>query len=785
MNEDNLQPELEEGFWERMFGDIIAQNLAHRAEYDAKYLQTPTTPDVWYSLDGVVQHMQDATSSALWIQTQHAALELRRVNRNIYRIRLVPNPQAWQTWQAPFSYAVEHEPLWQPVTITHDEDNIYIGDLRVSRQNAQISFTDQHAIALSWANNGAIKLRLSIADEAFYATGERTFDLNLRGRYLHLWNKDAGSYDRGLEPINFTMPVLVAASPSINYALFVDNTYRGTLDIAARDPSHVTFEFSGGELYAYLFFSAQSSVLDVVSGFTSLTGKMPLPPLWALGFHQSRYSYFSQEEVIAIAHQFRQRNIPCDVIHLDIHYMDAFKIFTWDKVKFPDFPKMIAELHQLGFKVVVILDPGVKVEEGYSGYDSGMAQDVFIKYPDGRSAEGVVWPGLTHHPDFTSAQTRAWWAEQLKPLIEAGVDGIWNDMNEPLYFAQNEAIEPPDYAIQSKEGLGGTHQELHNVYGTQMARASRQALEAYRPQRRIFNFTRSGYAGTQRYASSWTGDNKSTWDNLRLTIAMNLNLAFSGLSFTGPDVGGFALDTTPELLARWTQACALFPFFRNHSAIDTIHQEVWRFDGETERICRQAIELRYRLMPYLYTQFALASRDALPIMRPLFSLEPDNRTLYDVDDAFLLGENLLVAPVLSPHTLRRLVYLPANMFWFNYYTKKHYAGGQWISADAPADTLPLFVREGSVIPTWDLQQSLDSVPSKVYLHYFAGTGSSSLYEDLGEGFAYQEDDHRWTTFTSFVKDGVPHLHQHHRGTPSFKTTYEWVGLPDNIVLTAE
>jgi alpha-glucosidase len=784
MNQDAPQPELEEGFWEKMFGNIIAQNLAHRAEYDAKYSK-PSLPSVWHTAGAITQYEQDTVSSALWLQTQYAALELKRIGNTIYRVRLAPTPDAWQTWQPHFSYAVDEDPVGQPFSVTDDGSNISLGDLRISRQDAQIWFTDQHAIALSWADNGAVKLRLSIADEAFYATGERTFDINLRGRYLHLWNKDAGSYDRGLEPINFTMPVLVGASPSVNYALFVDNTYRGTLDIAAKDPSHVTFEFSGGELCFYLCLSEQNNVLEVVSDFTSLTGKMPLPPLWALGFHQSRYSYFSQEDVLAIAQEFRQRNIPCDVIHLDIHYMDAFKIFTWDKAKFPDFPRMIDELHALGFKVVVILDPGVKIEAGYSGYDTGMAQDVFIKYPDGRPAEGVVWPGLTHHPDFTNPHARAWWAEQLKPLIDAGVDGIWNDMNEPLYFAKAEAIEPPDYALQSKEGLGGTHQELHNVYGTQMARASRQALETYRPQRRIFNFTRSGYVGTQRYASSWTGDNKSTWDNLRLSIAMNLNLAFSGLSFTGPDVGGFALDTTPELIARWTQACALFPFFRNHSAIDTINQEVWRFDEATERICKQAIELRYRLMPYLYTQFALASRDALPIMRPIFTCEPENRTLYDIDDTFLLGDNLLVAPILYPHALRRLVYLPSSHSWYNHYTKQKYAGGQWISVEAPADTLPLFVREGSVIPMWKVQQSLDTVPSTVYLHYFGGSGSSSLYEDSGEGFAYQNGDYRWTTFTSFVKDGVQHLHQRSEGTPSSETSYVWVDLPATVRLTTE
>jgi len=777
MSTDDLRPEQLEGFWENTFGKIMAENKAKRDAYDKEYLKPKLDPS-WRSLGAITAFHQQP--SGFQIQTENAAIEITQLTHSILRFRVKRNSLQWQHWDTPFSYAIS-KPLAPAsnTTLLAIDNTLAINDYTLDKSTSQLSFHHRHIDCLL-SDNGMVRVSCKVQSEAFYGTGERTFDLNLCGRKLSLWNTDAGSYERGFEPINYTVPILIGTSPELHYGLFVDNTYRGTIDIASTQPNTVTFDFTGGDICFYLTIAPD--LLSVTANLTELTGKMPLPPLWSLGFHQSRYSYFNQEEILQLANEFRRRQIPCDAIHLDIHYMQDFKVFTWDKVAFPNFKGMIDELHQMGFKVIAILDPGVKVEKSYVGYESGIESDVFIKYPDGKNVEGVVWPGLTHHPDFTNPTTRNWWANQLQDLVETGVDGIWNDMNEPLYFADEGAISPADYLLHSKEGLGGTHEELHNVYGMQMARASRQALEAYRKDKRVFNFTRSGYVGTQRYASSWTGDNKSTWDNLKLSISMNLNMGLVGQSFTGPDVGGFAFDTTPELLVRWTQACAFFPFYRNHSAIDTIYQEAWHFGEDIVSLCRSVIELRYTLMPYLYTQFACCNDYGKPIMHPVVTQEPQNHTLYNIDDAYMLGDSLLVAPVLTAHTLRRLVYLPAGKNWFNYYTKQEYVGGQWLTIEAPLNTLPLFVREGTVLPTWQPPQSLGNIPSTIDLEIFKGNGSSSLYEDQYEGLSHLEGNLLWHNFRCEVLEGKQHVYWSQKGKYQTPTLYNWKNLSTDTVV---
>ncbi len=576
-----------------------------------------------------------------------------------------------------------------------------------------------------------------------YGTGQRAFGLNLFGRRLTFWNTDAGAYHRGWEPINYTIPFLLNMHDEGVIAVFVDNTHRGTVDIGVANPNLAVFEFEGPARAVHTF---QTATLDeAVARFCQLTGHMPMPPLWALGHHQSRYSYMNQDEVLAVAREFQSRGIPCDALYLDIHYMDNYKVFTWDKQAFPDLKGMIDELHSMGMRLVVILDPGVKIEPGYEGYESGLAQNVFITYPDGSPADGVVWPGPTHHPDFTRSSVRAWWAEQLQPLLEAGTDGLWNDMNEPLYFGNNEAISPADYLVHHTDEGVKNHSEMHNLYGHYMAMASRLAQTRHAPQRRPFVITRSGYAGTQAVSSSWTGDNRSTWDDLRIAIAMNLNMALSGQSFTGPDLGGFANDTNPELLVRWYQACVLFPFYRNHSAVDTVRQEPWAFGPETERILRDTIALRYRLLPYLYTCFAHCAHNGTPILRPLSAAEPRNPHIRSLDDAYLVGDKVLVAPVLEPLTLRRTVYLPAGSDWYTLDGTTKYPGGQLVDVAAPLDHVPMFVRAGTVLPTWPAQAS-SVLPAATTLRVYPGIGTSALYEDDGSSMAYETGAWRWVTF---------------------------------------
>lgn len=587
-------------------------------------------------------------------------------------------------------------------------------------------------------------LDVPLSSTVVYGSGQRTFGLNLYGRVLTFWNTDAGSYERGLEPINYTIPFLITLTDTGYQGVFVDNTFRGKVDIGVADPCTMSFTFAGPARGVYYYRG--STLSDVVAQFTQQTGRMPLPPLWALGHHQSRYSYRTQDEVLAVAQEFRSRGIPCDAIYLDIHYMDNYKVFTWDQTAFPDLPAMAAELHAMGIKLVAIVDPGVKIEAGYVGYDDGIAQDVFLKLPDGTPAEGVVWPGATHHPDFSNTRVRAWWAQRLQPLLAAGVDALWNDMNEPLYFGDGAAISPPDYLVHDVDGQPAYHLERHNLYGHEMSLASHQALLQAAPDKRPFNITRSGYAGTQAHASSWTGDNKSTWDDLRLSIAMNINMALSGQSFTGPDLGGFSTDTTPELLVRWYQACLLFPFYRNHSAIDTIPQEPWRFGEPYETIIREAIRLRYQLLPYLYSVAAACHFDGTPMMLPIVALETSNPHVHNVDDSYLVGEHVLVAPVLEPHTIRRMVYLPNGADWYSFEGGQRYAGGSFISVEAPLDTVPIFVRAGTALPLWLPTQTTQQPLQAPKIRVYPGNGSTRLYQDQGEGWGYQSGEYAWTTF---------------------------------------
>ncbi len=752
MNDTNPErPELAPDFWQKSFGDPIKAASATFAAYDALYGKPKPIPKAWHTLALDASTLQ-TTPHSLSLRDGEHTLTITAIHANCLHVRLVPNDTP------AFSYAVlpDVQPSIQLMLATHNDQTLqatfgaYTLTLTLAPANLTIAHNErvvyQEREGIQRADTPHVALTSHLPTQAaVYGTGERTFDLNLRGRALTLWNTDAGSYQRGFEPINYCVPFALWVTPESCVGVFFDNTHRGTIDIGSTHTDALRWQFEGGDVSYYLMLDDAPAA--VVAHFTALTGRMPLPPLWTLGHHQARYSYFTQAEVLAIAEQMRDHKLPCDALYLDIHYMDGFRVFTWDKTAFPDLKGLVDALHAQNLHLVVILDPGVKVDPEYPAYQDGIQAGIFMTMPDQKPVEGVVWPGLCHHPDFTNPKARTWWQAQLKPLLETGVDGVWNDMNEPLYFSEDGAMSPPDYVQHAKEGIGGTHAELHNVYGHLMAQASYEALRAHAPQKRPFNFTRSGYAGTQRHASSWTGDNTATWDNMRLAIAMNLNMGLSGQSFTGPDIGGFARDTNGELLARWYQACVLFPYYRNHSAIDTIAQEAWRFGEPYLSVIRRAVETRYRLLPALYTAFAECHFNGTPILRPIFTLERDPAPfVYDIDDSYALGEQILVAPILAPHTLRRSVYLPKGSAWYDFWTHARYEGGQVIRVDAPLDTVPLFVKAGTVLHIAQLVQHLSSYPPIERIVIYAGEGATRIYEDAGDGFDYQHGAYRWITY---------------------------------------
>jgi alpha-glucosidase len=571
--------------------------------------------------------------------------------------------------------------------------------------------------------------------EHYYGFGEKTGFLDKRGRRMEMWATDQGVMTH-TDPLYASIPFFIALQDGQAHGLFVDCTARSFFDMGSKDPAaSYTIEVHSPLYSAYVF--AGPAVPAIVGRYTELTGRMALPPLWSLGYHQCRFTYYPESQVREIARLFREREIPCDAIWLDIDYMDAYRVFTWDKDRFPDPATMTADLAADGFKLVTIVDPGVKVDGGFPVYNQGAEQGYFCKNPDGSVFVGKVWPGPSAFPDFLQAGTRQWWGDWLnEAYLENGVAGIWNDMNEPANQARNERNEKtlPYQVRQGEDGRQVPHKDVHNAYGFRMGQATYEGLRRHRPDRRPFILTRSGYAGIQRYAAVWTGDNYSWWEGLLDSIPTCLGLGLSGVPFVGADVGGFGAEPNGELIARWMQAGAFSPFFRNHNCKWNRDQEPWAFGALVEAICKEYIELRYRLLPYWYTLFEEAARTGLPVMRPLLMEHQDDPETYHISDQFLIGRDLLVAPIYQPGVTRRLVYLPEGD-WYDFWTDQRYEGKQYVVVQAPLDTLPLFARAGAIIPMGPVMPHVGAARAETLtLHLFPGEGEFTLYEDAGDGY---------------------------------------------------
>jgi alpha-glucosidase len=635
----------------------------------------------------------------------------------------------------------------------------------VSRTHSRLSFLDPdgtpvHADAsgVGWQEDRIYHWTHLPLGEHVYGLGQKTLSLDKRGMATEMWNTDPASYDPGEDPIYSNIPFYLGLNEGRGYGVFYEHTGRSRFDFGSKEPAIARFEaeapgrLKGDELRYYFFYGPQ--LATVLDRYTELTGRMVMPPLWALGYHQNRWSYFPEARVRQVAATLRERRIPCEAIHLDIDYMDGYRCFTWHPERFPDPARLIADLHDQGFKVVAMLDPGIKVDRDYWVDREGVEQDMFCKYPDGTLFSGPVWPGNCHFPDYTSPRVRAWWGalyrEMVAPSDEPSgqsldVDGFWNDMNEPAIFGLGTNTMA-DTVQHEWEGYGASHREAHNVYGMQMARATVEGLCSLRPEERPLVISRSVWAGSQRYNMHWLGDNRSDWPSLRNTIPLALNMGISGIAFTGPDTGGFTGTADGELLARWNQLSVFTPFFRNHTAVGTGDQEPYALGEECERISRQYIELRYRLLPYLYTAFWQSTQNGMPMMRPLFLAHQDEPYTASIEDQFLFGDAFLVAPILDAGRTSRPVYVPQGR-WYDFWEDTLTAGPQITRLDAPLDRMPLLVRAGSVIPAWPLMQHTGERPVDLLtLHVYPGDGESALYEDDGHTWAFQEGGYRLTRF---------------------------------------
>jgi alpha-glucosidase len=572
-------------------------------------------------------------------------------------------------------------------------------------------------------------------DEHYFGLGEKPGPLDKRGRSYVMWNTDAYGWDASTDPLYQSIPFYIGLRQGRAYGVFFDNTTRSSFDMGAESPDRASFGAEGGEMNTYFFYGPDPKA--VVSRYTELVGRTPLPARWMIGYHQSRYSYYPENTVRFIAANFRQRRIPCDVLFLDIDYMDGYRVFTWDKSRFPDPPRLLSDLRREGFRVVPIIDPGIKVDPNYWAYQEGLKGDEFVKMPDGKPFVGAVWPGECNFPDFTQPRVRDWWGSLYKGLLADGVAGIWNDMDEPAVFTYPSKTIPPD-AIFWDQGLASPHTKIHNVYGMLMSEGTRDGLLKLRPNERPLVITRATYAGGQRYAAVWTGDNSSTWDHLRMSVQELMNMGLSGLALAGADIGGFADSPSPELYTRWLEAGVFYPYCRTHTEVGSRDQEPWSYGNRITDINRKSIELRYRLLPYLYNAFHEASETGLPVMRALLLDYPDDATAVRQNQEFLFGDDLLVAPVLKDGESTWSVYLPRGD-WYDFWTDRRYTGPKYVTVDAPLDRVPIFVRGGAIVPMQQLVQYTDQAPINplTFDVYPDGASSRQYYEDDGISFDYQ------------------------------------------------
>ncbi|KAI4365348.1 hypothetical protein MLD38_021341 [Melastoma candidum] len=564
---------------------------------------------------------------------------------------------------------------------------------------------------------------------SFYGTGEVSGQLERTGKRVFTWNTDAWGYGPGTTSLYQSHPWVLAVLPSgESLGILVDTSRRCEIDL--RKESIV--KFTAPSSYPVITFGPFASPQNVITSLSRAIGTVFMPPKWSLGYHQCRWSYDSDERVAEVARNFRKKDIPCDVIWMDIDYMDGFRCFTFDKDRFSNSRKLVKQLHENGFKAIWMLDPGIKHEKGYFVYDSGSEHDVWIQTPDGRPFIGEVWPGPCVFPDFTQSKVRLWWANLVKDFISNGVDGIWNDMNEPAVFKSLTKTMPETNIHKGDSELGGVqnHLHYHNVYGMLMARSTYEGMRLADYNKRPFVLTRAGFIGSQRYAATWTGDNLSTWEHLHMSISMVIQLGLSGQPISGPDIGGFAGNATPKLFGRWMGIGAMFPFCRGHTETGTSDHEPWSFGKECEEVCRLALKRRYRLLPHFYTLFYLAHTMGAPVASPIFFADPKDPKLRTLENSFLLGPLLVYASSLPDQSAGNLNPVLPKGIWMPF-----------CFDDAHPDLPLLYLQGGSIIPVGPAHNHVgEANPSDVLTLIVAldeaGKAQGVLYEDGGDGYDY-------------------------------------------------
>jgi len=719
-------------------------------------------------------------------QSGTVTLRVTALTDQILRVQMTPSG----TFGEDASWAVLASSRRKSVEVRPVEDAASVGfgtaslQLHVERDTLRLMVTDLAGNVLSADaaghsaefRGGAFTIsKVMPEDEHYFGLGDKTGSFDRRDQAFTLWNRDY-PVGESSDPTYKAIPFFLATRSKASYGLFLDNTWRSWFDFGKRERGVYSLGAEGGPLNYYLIFG--DTPKQVLLGYIFLTGTPPLPPLWSLGFQQSRFSYTPASQLVEVAKRLRADRIPSDALYMDIDYQDRLRPFTVNAKTFPDFPQMVAGLRSDHFHLVTITDLHIAdaPNQGYTPYDSGHAGDHFVKKLDGGEFVGKVWPGAAVFPDFTRAQTRQWWGSLYKTFVDEGVAGFWNDMDEPSVFDGPGTTMPLDTVHRIEEPGFATrtasHAEIHNVFGMENERATYDGLLKLRPNERPFVLTRATYAGGQRYGFTWTGDNRSTWNQLHLATQTLMNLGLSGISMVGDDIGGFLDSPSPELLTRWFEVGAFNALYRDHTCAGTLSQEIWVHGAEQEAIRRRYVETRYRLLPYIYTLAEEASQDGMPLVRPLFLEFPGY--MDGVDSEFLLGPDLLVAPPEETAGDYQVQLPPSE--WFDFWTghkvaalPRNAAGDN--TADLPTgtanhfpkevsvrpalDVLPVYVRGGSILPMQPLVQSTDEIPAgPLELRVYPGQRcEGSIYLDDGHTFRYEHGEFLRQSFTCVTEKG--------------------------------
>ena len=686
----------------------------------------------------------------------------------VFRVRVAPNG----TFPKDSSWAVIESPEPPAFKIEESQKEIRIsaGNVvaTVQRSPLLINFSDaagnvlladEPRLPMAWNGQRIHVWKRMPLDENYYGLGDKAGPMNRRNRAFTNWNTDEFGWQESTDPLYKTIPFFIGLRKGLAYGVFFDNTYRSVFDFGKESQDFFSFGAEGGELNYY--FIAGPEPKKIVEEYTAMTGRSPLPPLWTLGYQQSRYSYYPESRAREIVKTLREKKIPADAIYFDIDYQQGNAPFTINREYFPTFETMISDFRAQGMHTILITDLHIKKDpnHGYAPYDSGMKNDVFVKNPDGSVYVGVVWPGASVFPDFTLSRVRDWWGGLYKDFVGMGAAGFWNDMNEPSLFERADKTMPLDVVHRLDDGTTLDHRAIHNVFGMQNVRATYEGLRKLQPEERPFVLTRAAYSGAQRYAATWTGDNSSTWNHLKMSTPMLLSMGISGYPLVGDDIGGFAGSPTADLLTRWFEVGALNPIYRDHTAKGTADQEPWVHGPEHEAIRRKYIELRYELLPYLYTGIEEASRTGLPLMRPVFLEYPQASDFYGDNRDFLFGRDFFVAPVTTEMVDAEEISLPPGE-WYDFWTNTRLSSKEKFSLRPRLDEMPLYVRAGAIVPMQPLVQHTGEKPNgplelRVYLPASAPGNDcrGTLYQDDGHTFAYRKGEILRISYSCQVSNG--------------------------------